>query len=461
MKKIVFGFKIYYLLNMLTAFITFFNYTKWFYYSNYLLIAGMCVPAVWLLVKWKNWMKKGNVILIILFLLSYLFSSAMTVRLGISDNLKELVWMFLPMVILYFTSFLITKEERKKEVFVLGSIHVIYCTIANIVSLSMVWWGRNYKFMTGPRSYRKVGFKWERLWGVYDDPNHGAAIAVIAVLLAVYLMWTVKNRVIQILFVLSILVQCGYIVCSDSRAAFGALGIGAACWTAWVVYSRTKNRKAVYRILISALISGAICVGIIVGGYVGNEQYMKLDKRISAERLRRYPLEAKESAMQGSRTQDVKEDSTSGRFAIWESGIELAKTSPIYGVSYRNIIAYAHKYVPDTYIINTKYDIDYDSMHNLLLDTLVSQGIIGVVLLLAIFVRSYWIFIRNFRGIKKEDRKFLALQISIIFSLGAGSMLMTTIVYLSGPHAYWFWMALGSAVALLQESEGNGVKAKE
>lgn len=460
MKKIVLGFKIVYLLNMLVAFTAFWNGTKWFYYSNYILILGAAFGAVYLLIQWKSCMKAGNVWLITLFLISYLFSSVMTIRFGIGDNLKELIWMFLPMGFLYMSAFLLTQKERELELGILGGIYILYCTVLNVLSVSMVWWGRNYLIGNADGTTRVVGYKWGRLWGGYDDPNHGASIAAIAVIIAVYFVIKVSNWFLKILLVLSMLVQYAYIVCSDSRTGFVSLAVGTGVFAAWFLFRKLKGKKEAFRILLSAGVAGCIAAIVVVGSMGLNKRYDVLDKKIQAEWNRRHPAVVQAPVNpKETRANDIKKDSSSGRMEIWKSGLEIFAKSPIYGVSYRNMTAYAHERVPDTYIINTTYDIDYDSMHNMPLDVLVSQGIIGIILLLSLFVNSLMIYIKRYKLVKKENQAFAAVSIAVVLGLGAGSMFLTSIIYLSGPHAYWFWLCLGYAIALLQQS-GEGEEAQ-
>lgn len=43
------------------------------------------------------------------------------------------------------------------------------------------------------------------------------------------------------------------------------------------------------------------------------------------------------------REEELEDDISNGRFSVWKDGIELWETSPVVGISYRNISAYARR----------------------------------------------------------------------------------------------------------------------
>lgn len=385
-------------------------------------------------------------------------SSLLNIRYGIGDNIKELIWLFLPMVFLYFSSFLLTQKEQEKELCILSSVHIIYCLIANIVSLTMLWWGRNYKFVDEMNNRRIIGFKWGRLWGVYDDPNHGAVITTIAIFLTIYLILKSKKRIVKCVLALTCVVHIAYIICSDSRTGFVTLGVGTAVVMFWMLYQRLESKKEIIRITASLFAACAFGFIIVAGLQMGYKQYMAIDKKIAKASITHTNQVPIYDDLNASREKNLKEDTTSGRFAIWKSGIEIFEESPIYGVSYRSMAAFAQDNLPETYIINTEYGITYDSMHNVLMDILVSQGSIGLILFFGIIIKSIWLFWKKKQNIPIQKRSEFVCLIMIILGLGAGSMFLTSILYLSGPHAYWFWLCMGCGASLLQ---GSNTKKKE
>ena len=65
----------------------------------------------------------------------------------------------------------------------------------------------------------RMGFLGNRLFGVFPDPNFGATISVVVILLSVYYIKTNSNRAFTLFNSLNILLQLMFISLSGSRTA--------------------------------------------------------------------------------------------------------------------------------------------------------------------------------------------------------------------------------------------------
>ena len=216
MKKLIFYFKLYDLLYVLLAFNAFVNGSAVMEIATLILVLFGAVTAVCMAAQFHVYRKMPNIWIIAAFLVSYLISSGLTRQYGVTDNLKEMLWLGISMIVIYGSSYMYEPDEMKQEFRILAWVWVAYCTIANLVSLSMVVWGRGYKIGSGATA-KVVGLKWGRLWGIYDDPNHGGTIAVAAILLTIYLIVTAKKRWQKGICLFTIVIQFVYLVLSDSR----------------------------------------------------------------------------------------------------------------------------------------------------------------------------------------------------------------------------------------------------
>ena len=196
MKKLIFYFKLYDLLYVLLAFNAFVNGSAVMEIATLILVLFGAVTAVCMAAQFHVYRKMPNIWIIAAFLVSYLISSGLTRQYGVTDNLKEMLWLGISMIVIYGSSYMYEPDEMKQEFRILAWVWVAYCTIANLVSLSMVVWGRGYKIGSGATA-KVVGLKWGRLWGIYDDPNHGGTIAVAAILLTIYLIVTAKKKMAE------------------------------------------------------------------------------------------------------------------------------------------------------------------------------------------------------------------------------------------------------------------------
>lgn len=65
----------------------------------------------------------------------------------------------------------------------------------------------------------------------------------------------------------------------------------------------------------------------------------------------------KPQEIQTGREQDLQKDVSNGRIQLWKSGIEIWKTSPVYGTGYSTVVDYAKENVKGTYIIENSQEI--------------------------------------------------------------------------------------------------------
>lgn len=457
MKKVFFAFKLYYLIYVLCAFNAFINILPFFDYATLLLTVFGLFVALCMVVRGRDYLGMPNIWIIAAFLVSYGVSSLLNYQYGIVDNGKEIIWLLLSMVVLYASGYCYTTDEMKREFAILSSVWVLYCTVANAISMSMVIWGREYgiELLDNGKAvgYKVIGFKWGRLWGIYDDPNHGATIAVAAILLALYLIVRTKTRWKKATWSLTIVIQFGYIVLSDSRTALVALGIGVFFWLSVAVYHNRKQlgdgwQKSVVRAVVLGILAAVLLVG---AAYVCKQEYNVLDKKLVA--LLPKKIDNKKKPTQIGRKEDLEGDASNGRLDIWKSGLEITQSSPVYGVSFRNMTAYAEENMPDTYLVNNPESAKYDSLHNSIMDVLVSQGIIGIGIVLILFGNTVWIMRKKLRTVKECDRSFMSVCFAVLAAMGGGSLFLSMVFYLNAPQTYIFWLCFGYFMTILQRGD--------
>lgn len=473
MKRYFLGFKIYYLVYLLLAFNAFINESLWMEYATDLLAVLGVGCALCMLKDWKQYQKVANLRLIGLFLISYMVSAVLNYRYGVGDNVKELIWMFLFMVVLYATSAVLSMEERKKEFRLLACIWVIYSTVTNAIGNSMVLWGRNYgltKVRDGKAvGFKVVGFKWGRLWGMYDDPNHGATITVVAVLLAVYLFVRTAKWYWRVCLAVSVLIQFGYLVLSDSRTGLVSVGVGAIVWTTALAGKRFRENgmKAGKAMAVSLMLGVAVAGGIVGMAQICKQEYNTHDKQMEELAKKMFPPKKSQTTKTETtpskvgRKQDLKGDASNGRLDIWKSGVEIVETSPVVGVSFRNMTAYAQQNMPHTYLVDNPENAKYDSLHNSVLDVLVSQGILGILISLALvfntgkLLREYLNQRKTVGHKVKAEQSFTTACLALTLAMGVGSLFLSMVFYLNAPQTYIFWLCFGYLMGTMQEGEAT------
>lgn len=448
-KQVLFAFKICYLVYLLLAFNAFINGTAWMYKASYVITAAGAGMILWMLFRYKRYKKAYSVWLLGAFAVSYLISAVTHMSYGVTENVRGMIWLVLPLVLLYVSAFDMSGEEIRREMRWLSGIYVLYCTAANVVSLSMVYWGRKYDYMDETGTVHSIGYRWNRLWGVYDDPNHGATITVIALFMLIYLFYCVGKLWQKVNIGLIFLVNFLYLVLSDSRTGIMCLAAGIVFRV--LLFSWLKKKRGVrFKRVLVLLVCGVLAAGIVFAADAGVKAvYQPIEKQI-VKALRTKNKLSHDSVDKGNRKQDLTYNYSSGRIEIWENGLQIVKDSPFIGVGYRNIAEYAEKHFPDGYLVKNPYGVKYDSMHNLELDILIGQGILGVIISLLLAGNTIIILYRNVHRTPTEYHIEMICAVAAVGALGLAGTFLSFIFYVNAPQNICFWLFLGYAMRFCQ-----------
>ena len=151
---------------------------------------------------------------------------------------------------------------------------------------------------------------------------------------------------------------------------------------------------------------------------------------------------------------DMEEDPSNRRFDIWNSGIEIFSENKICGVGRFNFLSYAEKNLPETYIVNNNFQ-KFDSMHNMPLDVLVSQGLIGFLILFAVVINSAIYIGKNIGVWAPQDGLLAICLFAIIIANGVSSIFLSTVVYINSPATYIFWVCFGYFMRMVKLQENR------
>ena len=97
-------------------------------------------------------------------------------------------------------------------------------------------------------------------------------------------------------------------------------------------------------------------------------------------------------------------------------------------------------------------------MHNSFVDILVSQGILGVVIIAAYIILVLVLIFKNFFKFKGEKYKYNTALLSIIAPIFASMMFYSETFYMNTGGAFLFWLALGY---LIQSVTSKNPETKE
>lgn len=455
------AFKICYLLLVLVSFNSLIAGNAVLSVMNYALTAFGAVLLLLRAFRFKQYLNSFSAILLVLFCISMAVSSLLNRQYGVMENIQALTWTTLQFGMLYLCDKKRSAAEYKREFVILASIFSVYVLLANIVSIAMFF---AHYGVFGQFSFNGniIGFVWGRLWGVHSDPNNGSVMCVASIVLCIC-AWasvpTKTKKVFKTFLCVNIILDYCYIILSDSRTGMVCALIGVACVLFFIFSVKLFSKKS-----FKPTIKNCICIVLAVvisGTLYSASQLMKSGYNYTVEKVIAmraddpdFDKEGLNSALiTGRDSADTESDISNRRFDLWKSGLEIWKTSPIVGVSQRNITPYAKDVLPNTYLVNNDMG-DFDSTHNMFIDVLVSQGAIGIFLLLAFFISIAVLIIRRFLLIEKNRISMYHIALfSVLVVFACSCMFVLDVLYLNSAATVMFWSSLGYFVHSLRENE--------
>ena len=241
-----------------------------------------------------------------------------------------------------------------------------------------------------------------------------------------------------------------YFVFSDSRT--GEIAFVVSIGFFLFIYLRNKKEPSKKLVKIGIPLIVILCtMAVAFGGRqimkTGYSQYYAavMTERASEQNSGQKKPQVKPKDATAQREQNIQEDISNGRFALWQSAVEVWETSPVYGAGYATFVPYTKEHAPDTYAVNTGGS-DYTSMHNTFFNTLAFQGTIGAVLFVLIALRIltyvYFPVVRS-RG---DEAAYLAAMMSCVGAVVVSMMFLLDGIYTNSPGSFVLWLFTGYMV---------------
>ena len=406
--------------------------------------------------------------LVILYGVSSLWNFSYGGFSGFASNGKAAIWMACQMFLLYAFD-APSKENLKKELYTISRIILVYNFLSVLVSYAMLLTNFSYLKMEGD-SPIMYGVVYNRLWGTFIEPNYGAVVVVTGILLSLHFFRENKKVLARVFHGGNILLSVMYIIYSDSRTGMVvlALGLFVYCFLS-LVYTTERFRRRLTALLSCAAISLGVSAGAVASfavlkpvGLMPREACMQLVGDLSQS------LESPDNDSDnvttpdgeppkiGREDADINNDISNRRFDIWMSGLEILKETPVLGTTFRNLVPFAQKELPETYLVHNDNKIFWD-LHNILMNVLVCQGIPALLLFLAfafVILKKMFVY---YLGKPQVMLREQVLLVSVLLAIACGSMFNSMIMYVSTIETAVFWLFLGYAMQIcLLEEKSHG-----
>lgn len=405
------------------------------------------------IICWEDYIKTPYLAVLSLFCVSFFVTILANREYGqVSGDIKWLIWTGILFFLLYMCDTKRNTEAYKKEFILFSHILIVWNAISSAASLFLMSQLYHEKWFTASGELMLAGFQWGRLWGVYTDPNYGSVFSVVVILLCVFYIRRYKTWK-KIPYAGVVILSYLYIVFSDSRTAEVAMIISAVFW---ILLNTVYKKKAVKEFLVRMIIAVFFSVVFLAGtSGIKKEYNTEIQRQINE-------IEAKKNTVQNGvqnhadknktngkkqqqvgRAQDLEKDVTNGRIALWESGVEVWKTSPVFGVGYNSFIPYVLKNLPETYAVRNSQGTNYVSLHNEFINILAYQGILGIGVFLTFILLLFLLWAKVIRKIEEKDRDYIAVLSACVLAIGVSMVFLLEGLYTNSPGTFILWSFVG------------------
>lgn len=265
----------------------------------------------------------------------------------------------------------------------------------------------------------------KRITSSFGQPNFLASYLLLIMPLAGYLFFKSKKFLVKFYWLLVLFFQLLCLLFTYSRA--GWLGLIAGLFIAGFIYFFAKKDAAAfsplfkkYKKIIIYSVGACFCLLVFIGAGL---------------------LSANSNSFFAVRVKSIfntDAGSNAARINFWKASLDAVKKKPIFGYGPDNQGEVFVKYYDKDWAVSGQVNVYPSRAHNLLLDTLLTTGAVGLIFYLALLYLFYKVSIDNIRNNKSALLSWLILSamIGYLISLFFGFAIVATNVY------FWLYFAV-------------------
>ncbi len=439
---------------------------------GYELITGQLTDALKQKVSW----------LLIGFSASYTITLLINRESALIEGIKSFAY-----VIAFFVLFFMTRKGQNKQTVIkeiqLISGIIIFCTfILTLFSLLSYAFSISGRYLNNEGVYVYYGLYENRLWGLYN-PNTGATLNCISLLLSIGFIVTVRNRLSTVLNSVNIFLQFSSLLLTGSRAGYYIILFVLILLTAYFII---KNRNRFNLRTLCVVVAGSLIIsGIYVGSsfllkegyaylpniirfsflnYSGNEGNASFSTEFSSDDNSLYdPSNPDNPSEPNKKPFFEKQDFTrleelenreggffNGRVVMWKACLGTFKEDPLFGVGNENLIERSLLHLKDQ---QWHEHFRTGGSHNIYVCLLTSTGIIGF-LFIGIFavitlIKSLIICLKK----KKTATFWLPISICLCLLFYISEFVEARIMFQVSTFSVIFWLFVGYMYRLAKLEE--------
>lgn len=425
-----------------------------------------------------------------IFLGVIILSSITMIKYGYVDNIKMILWSAILFAVLYTFANNYDNKENEKTIKKIIVILSTVWSISILIGLYQYVMQINYVVIREELAIPKAqGFYYNRLFGIFVDPNFAATTSTILLFSSFYCFNVSNKKVTKTIWCLNALLQFVYIILSGSRTALLAFGVGMIIYSWLKIKSKfyTENNRYIAKTFICLMITIFVTIGAYISIkkvliYIPNlfmkysalqsqgniqDDLAKEQEEIQHVAEKNQQIENKNDIPEEKNRQDIEDIANTKkqeqkdkestkitldrtdlkgkgisnlRFELWGDCLKILKSKPLLGTSPRNLIQYAKDSFKGTYPAKG-YDVG-----NGYLAVLVGTGILGATVILIFLFnvgKDLVIYIIKYRYKNGEETELNILAISIIGVMLLVAGINYEIFLINSLNTAIFWLMLG------------------
>lgn len=438
MEKLTMVFKWLYLLHIFFAGNSVLYETPIEKCTSLLVVSIGMVVVIWRFLHIREYIRYPFLKLYILFAAAFALTMVVNWKYGWIPNLKILIWMTFQFAALYVFDLKRSKVDIAKEFKISLYIIIGYMTVANLVSIIMLFTNYLYYRILDESTTFLIGVAyWGRLYGVHADPNYSAVVTVIAIMAAIYMFLCTNKRWIKCLMVISVVIQFTAMTFSASRTGLVTMCVCAILFS--FIYSIMKNVK-IAKSAVIAVFAFLLVIGLNKVIVITYNEFVTITNQVENDQQDETQNETE--LVKIDRDEELSGDISNRRFDLWKNATQIFGKNPILGIGFGNNVAYAREELPDCYMLTNGFAI-FDAFHNVIMDLLASQGIVGLVIFMVIIILSLKYLLSNIKRIEDEDKLKCILLFVCCVGIVVSGMFVSHILYVNNQTTVVFWLLWG------------------
>lgn len=386
-------------------------------------------------------------------LLALCISYGLSILTNLSASIPHIGMNFVYLALSVFVFYVINpdekREDRNRKFQKMNDIFIVIMFVLSIISLGTFIFNMSFLTAEGLRQ----GFIENRLFGVFTSPNMGSMFGFVTIILMLANNYFKRGswKKFQTFYIINTVIQYLYFVLSSSRGTqLTLIAFFVFLFLITSINLLTKTKRNVKVVLRNAvLLVGALTI-MTTASDIASFGLSYVPSLVNSVGLgtninETDSLDEEEEDIQKSTIKRVvishseeNAEVSSGRYSIWDAGIQLLKQKPVFGVAdsyvYRSgKLADNIDEKPLSKVNKSELDRAQGNMHNTYVAILVKAGISGFLILLIFIVfilKDNYLFIIDERNnLDDEAFQMYIILLAFLLSLFANDLVENHLIF--------------------------------